>query len=340
MSNSPSQAPTPTPTADESDADRVEYWCYHCSKRVSVETVENLPDVICRECKNGFVEVIQSVPSDADRHDDSSFTSQLEYVLRILRQVAREDNGTQPPPQDPQSEDDFFGVELDGWYNDEDDDDENDNVESVAVNVDEDEEDRSVDEIEENRNTGDDDDGDLRRITREEVLRRVRNRRRLIQNQLTGIRMGFGGNSIELRFDLLDSDGYIGNPEDYVDAAGFEELLQNLAESDIGRRGPPPAAKSAVSGLPMVEILSEAEAVVCVICKDVVGVGEFIKKLPCGHGYHGDCIVPWLGSRNSCPVCRFELPTDDAEYEEERNKRAPPSVAGPSASGAGNSGSS
>ncbi|GLT91985.1 hypothetical protein SLE2022_098440 [Rubroshorea leprosula] len=334
MSNSPSL----TPTADESDAVRLEHWCHQCQKRVAVETVENSPEVICHECKNGFVEAIQAIPSDADR-GDSSLSSQFEYVLRLLRQVAGEDDGVQPPTQDPPSEDDFFGVELDGWYNEEDDDEENenDNEENEEGNNDNgEEEDRSVDENEENRNTGDDSEEDLRRITREVLLRRARNqsRRRSRQNQWTEIRMGLG-NSIELRFELSDSDRYIGNPEDYVDAAGFEELLQNLAESDIGRRGAPPAAKSAVSGLPTVEILKEAEAVVCAICKDVVGVGGFMKKLPCGHGYHGDCIVQWLGTRNSCPVCRFELPTDDAEYEEERKKRGLASVDGASASASG-----
>ncbi|KAF9595168.1 hypothetical protein IFM89_037597 [Coptis chinensis] len=61
----------------------------------------------------------------------------------------------------------------------------------------------------------------------------------------------------------------------------------------------------------------------CSICKEGVPVGEKAKKMLCGHGYHGDCIDTWLGSRNTwlgsrntCPLCRFELPTDDPEYEE------------------------
>ncbi|KAJ7562326.1 hypothetical protein O6H91_03G064400 [Diphasiastrum complanatum] len=130
--------------------------------------------------------------------------------------------------------------------------------------------------------------------------------------------------------DLVDEDGAVandlanGNIEDFVDSRGFEVFLQQLAENDISYRGAPPAAKSAVDCLPCVVIEHyhvEKETAVCAICKELVAIGEPAKQLPCMHLYHPDCIFPWLKCRNSCPVCRFELPTDDAGYEEQKQKQ-------------------
>ena len=118
---------------------------------------------------------------------------------------------------------------------------------------------------------------------------------------------------------MLEPEGYIGNSKDYIDATGYEELSQNLVESDkTMRRGTPPASKSAISTLPSIEIKLEKQVLNCAICKDVVSICETTRKLPCGHGYYGDCIIIWLNPRNSCPMCRFELPTDNSKYEEEK----------------------
>lgn len=60
----------------------------------------------------------------------------------------------------------------------------------------------------------------------------------------------------------------------------------------------------------------------CAICKDAFELNEQVQRLPCRHLYHKQCISPWLDAHNTCPVCRFELPTDDNEYETRRQRDA------------------
>lgn len=112
---------------------------------------------------------------------------------------------------------------------------------------------------------------------------------------------------------------FVGNSGDYVDSRGFDELLERLAEADDSRRGAPPAAVSFVNSLPRVVVSEEHEkqdGLACAICKDFLSVGTVVNQLPCFHLYHPSCILPWLTARNSCPLCRYELPTDDKDYEE------------------------
>ncbi|KAI4353594.1 hypothetical protein L6164_002531 [Bauhinia variegata] len=119
--------------------------------------------------------------------------------------------------------------------------------------------------------------------------------------------------------DETDLPPYGANFGDYLDARQFEELLEHLAENDSSRRGAPPAAVSFVNSLPLVVISKEHEQheeLVCAICKDGLTSGTEANKLPCLHLYHPCCILPWLSARNSCPLCRYELPTDDKDYEE------------------------
>jgi len=117
---------------------------------------------------------------------------------------------------------------------------------------------------------------------------------------------------------LAVHDGIISGNTDY------DILFGQLLENDSGLKGSPPAAKSFVENLPLVELTEEElkeKDVVCAVCKDEVTVEEKVGKLPCSHCYHGDCILPWLNIRNTCPVCRYELPTDDDDYEQSKVRR-------------------
>ncbi|XP_074370833.1 uncharacterized protein LOC141711988 [Apium graveolens] len=129
----------------------------------------------------------------------------------------------------------------------------------------------------------------------------------------------FGGNIHEFEPDEADG-GYVDHDE-YM-TAEYETLFAQFGENENAIIGRPPASKNVVENLDLVLITEgdvENDNALCAVCKDGMNVGEKAKQLPCSHRYHGDCIVPWLGIRNTCPVCRYELPTDDLDYE--RRKR-------------------
>ena len=96
--------------------------------------------------------------------------------------------------------------------------------------------------------------------------------------------------------------------------------------------GNPPASKKTLDKLKRFKMSKEyckkdeadetkLEYPTCSICLMEVTEGQNTILVPCGHMFHEECIVKWLELHNSCPVCRFELPTDDPEYERERRER-------------------
>lgn len=109
--------------------------------------------------------------------------------------------------------------------------------------------------------------------------------------------------------------------DDYLLA--MEQDMQ-FVDYETGLKFIPPAAKSVVENLSSVVLTKEEtgandNVVICAVCNDEVAIGEKVTRLPCTHLYHGDCILPWLRIRNTCPLCRYELPTDNVGYEKMRN---------------------
>ncbi|KAI3759970.1 hypothetical protein L1987_50357 [Smallanthus sonchifolius] len=132
-------------------------------------------------------------------------------------------------------------------------------------------------------------------------------------------------------FGNMDNDRetsrYVGNSGDYLDVISFEELLERFVEADNSRRGVPPAARSFVDNLDRVVVNdSDHDGLVCAICKDSLSAGTVVNQLPCSHVYHPSCIKPWLSSHNTCPLCRFEFPTDDVDYENRKESNRGPGV--------------
>ncbi|ESQ40754.1 hypothetical protein EUTSA_v10013909mg [Eutrema salsugineum] len=129
--------------------------------------------------------------------------------------------------------------------------------------------------------------------------------------------------TLEINFDVENRELYIvGDHEDYIHTTEYETLFEQFAEAGITDLRLPPTSKSFIKDLPIVELdVENDEGAVCAVCKDEMSVGSKAVRLPCNHKYHSECIVPWLRTRNTCPVCRYELPTDDAEYEQRKSQR-------------------
>ncbi len=89
--------------------------------------------------------------------------------------------------------------------------------------------------------------------------------------------------------------------------------------------GAPPASDDAISRLPEVtfqgaDLVADGDKS-CPICLEQHRVGGKGVRLPCGHCFHAFCVRPWLEKHCMCPVCRFEIPTSDSEYEWSRRQR-------------------
>jgi E3 ubiquitin-protein ligase RNF115/126 len=129
-----------------------------------------------------------------------------------------------------------------------------------------------------------------------------------------------GTNSFELYYDDGAGSGLRPLPDSMFFRMGsdFERLMDQLMQIEANGLERvfenPPASKSSIESMPTL-IISSQHVVSdshCAVCKDCFELGEEAREMPCKHIYHQDCILPWLSIRNSCPVCRHEMPTDAA----------------------------
>lgn len=86
-----------------------------------------------------------------------------------------------------------------------------------------------------------------------------------------------------------------------------------------------PTSKRALRQIPTVMVTAEdlvdENNRECCICLDQIPLGGMVSRLPCGHIFHRECITDWLQKNNTCCICRYELETDDLEYERIRKEK-------------------
>ncbi|KAI8342461.1 hypothetical protein BC941DRAFT_412829 [Chlamydoabsidia padenii] len=105
-----------------------------------------------------------------------------------------------------------------------------------------------------------------------------------------------------------------------------EQFLDNLVsqlleESQSNAKGPPPASNRFIMSLPVInkQVLSSEET--CIICKDVLQSSQDkVTQMPCGHYFDQECLLPWLQLHNTCPMCRFQVETEEQVKQEEEEE--------------------
>ena len=91
---------------------------------------------------------------------------------------------------------------------------------------------------------------------------------------------------------------------------------QVLETDDVTQGGGIPTAQHVLESLPEVVLSLDADVAECTICLNNMCTQDEIEitELPCNHRFHRACIMLWLSNNNTCPLCRFKLPTNEIAH--------------------------
>lgn len=153
-------------------------------------------------------------------------------------------------------------------------------------------------------------------------------------NFMNNVRQRFGNVAQDVsaqahrfREDLEHNNG--GGPAAAAAAAanlfGFGAAAPAPQQPGFTQRAPPASAR-AIRQLPTIRVapedLIDPNNRECCVCLEENRLDDRVTRLPCAHIFHSSCVVDWLVNHScTCPVCRYELPTDDPQYEAGRMER-------------------
>jgi len=134
-----------------------------------------------------------------------------------------------------------------------------------------------------------------------------------------------------------------GRMGDYVfNQEALDEIITNLMENSNASR-PVPATDEIIDKLPREVLETESPMLEkdCAVCKEQFQLGtddpdeQIVVSLPCGHPFHSPCILPWLKSSGTCPVCRHQLVPQPEHHPLPPSGSSPPGGNRPSRAGGG-----
>ena len=95
----------------------------------------------------------------------------------------------------------------------------------------------------------------------------------------------------------------------YDDRQEIDQAISESSTSSAMTRFTP-ASKDAIQRLEKMRFDHDDDQCKCMICLEEFSIGVETMLMPCGHLYHGECIVKWLETSHVCPLCRYEMSCD------------------------------
>lgn len=86
-----------------------------------------------------------------------------------------------------------------------------------------------------------------------------------------------------------------------------QDRLQSPNISHVFKDDKSGCSTIAMNGLSRVRVSDTDKIFLCPICMDQFKVCDQAYRLPCTHTYCSECILRWLNSSKTCPVCRLQL---------------------------------
>ncbi|KAK9456632.1 hypothetical protein V1511DRAFT_520615 [Dipodascopsis uninucleata] len=84
-----------------------------------------------------------------------------------------------------------------------------------------------------------------------------------------------------------------------------DQMIESNEQSKESNVITPQESNGSTISLPASLMISTNE---CPICFEPFKAGQNLRVLPCHHGFHADCVDPWLlNSSSQCPLCRVDL---------------------------------
>ena len=288
------------------------YWCFTCNSecKINIVQIDGEEEYQCSNCKNTFIEEISKDDNPSDFHIQQPIQSQnIPQHINNLNNL----DGINITITNINS---FNNINLSNFNNFNNDGVNNQNNEN------------NDNQQEPNYEYGMNETLLFLPSTIHYKRRQENNRSNIMNNLLSGGEIitevvNPNGQNIIISRNVISNNSLNNFLLNHINDHQFENFINIITALDLSHKGNPPASERAINNLKKIEIdennINQFNEQTCNVCLENFAKGQISRELDCGHYFHEKCIIHWLKMRNTCPVCRHELESNDPNYEKRKH---------------------